>query len=83
MFDALMKKLQPEGKYLSFERSEYDKAIKATAVVKIIPTEIWAKFKFGQHLNKEHFGMILKHLEEHGEIIDLDTIVLMKSLRGV
>jgi len=40
MFDALMKKLQPEGKYLSFERSEYNKAIKATAVVKIIPTEI-------------------------------------------
>ncbi len=66
-----------------FERSEYDKVIKATAVVKIIPTEIRAKFKFGQHLNEERFGMILKYLEERGEIVDLDTIILMKSLRGI
>ena len=64
MFEALMKKLQPEGKYLSFDKSEYDKTIKATAVIKIIPNEARAKFKFGQHLNEERFEMIIKHLEE-------------------
>ena len=82
MFEALMKKLQPEGKYLSFDRSEYDKVIKATAVIKIIPKETRAKFKFGQHLNEERFEMIIRHLEERGKAVDLETVSLMREIKN-
>jgi len=81
MFKALMQKLQPEGKYLSFDEEAYDKAIKGTAVVKIVVSEMRAKFKFGQHLNTERFEMIVKHLEERGEEKDLETISLMDEMK--
>jgi len=82
MFEALMQKLQPEGKYRSFDNNAYDKVLKATAVIKIVPTEIRAKFKFGQHVTEERFEMICKHLESRGEALDLETLALMKDLRS-
>jgi nitroimidazol reductase NimA-like FMN-containing flavoprotein (pyridoxamine 5'-phosphate oxidase superfamily) len=81
MFEALMKKLQPEGGYKPFSDEAYDKAIKSTAVMKIIPTEIRAKFKLGQHLDDERFAMIVKHLEERGTKTDSETVTLMKEFR--
>jgi len=83
MFEALMQKLQPEGQYKPFEDEAYDSILKATAVVKIIPTEMRAKFKFGQHLNEERFTMIIKHLKERGEPLDLETVALMEQYRAV
>ena len=77
-----MQKLQPEGKYISFDEEAYDNAIKATAVVKIIVSDTRAKFNFGQHLNTERFDMIVKHLEERGEEKDLETIALMHEMKN-
>jgi len=82
MFEALMQKLQPEGKYRSFDDSDYDKMLNATTVIKIIPKELSAKFKFGQHVTEERFEMILKNLEARGEALDLETLALMKDLRS-
>jgi nitroimidazol reductase NimA-like FMN-containing flavoprotein (pyridoxamine 5'-phosphate oxidase superfamily) len=81
VFEALMKKLQPEGRYKPFSAIEYDKAIKATAVVKIVPHSIRCKFKFGQHLTKERFEMIINHLEERNSELDQNTIEMMKQVR--
>lgn len=81
MFESLMQKLQPEGGYKAFSNVVYDKAIKATAVVKIIPIEIRAKFKLGQHLDDKRFFMIAKYLEERGKKIDIETVALMKAFR--
>jgi nitroimidazol reductase NimA-like FMN-containing flavoprotein (pyridoxamine 5'-phosphate oxidase superfamily) len=81
MFEALMKKLQPEGGYKPFSDEAYDKAIKSTAVMKIIPTEIRAKFKLGQHLDDERFAMIVEHLEERGTKTDRETVALMREFR--
>jgi len=81
VFEALMKKLQPEGGYKSFHEKAYDKALKATAVIKITPEQIRAKFKFGQHLSKERFAMILSHLKKRGQPLDKETISMMKLLR--
>jgi nitroimidazol reductase NimA-like FMN-containing flavoprotein (pyridoxamine 5'-phosphate oxidase superfamily) len=81
MFEALMKKLLPEGGYKPFLDEAYDKAIKATAVMKIIPTETRAKFKLGQHLDDERFAMIVKHLKERGTKTDRETVALMKEFR--
>jgi nitroimidazol reductase NimA-like FMN-containing flavoprotein (pyridoxamine 5'-phosphate oxidase superfamily) len=82
VFEALMKKLQPQGGYVSFNDISYDKSLKSTAVVKITPSNISAKFKFGQHLNQERFDMILSHLEQRDTKIDNETIEMMKTFRN-
>jgi len=81
MFEAMMQKLQPEGGYKPFNDEAYAKALKATAVVKIVPSTISCKFKFGQHLDKERFAMILEHLKERNTEIDNETIKMMKGLK--
>ena len=81
MFEALMNKLQPEGGYKSFSDAEYDIAIRATAVVKIVAHTTRCKFKFGQHVTKERFDMILTHLEERNTELDKETYKMMKQLR--
>ena len=78
---ALMEKLQPEGKYKLLGEDDYQKAINATTIYKLIPKETRAKFKFGQHLSDERFEMILAHLESRGSDVDKDTIKMMKRLR--
>jgi len=78
----LMEKLQPEGKYKPLNHDDYQKSINATQIFKLDIEEIRAKFKFGQHLDKDRFDMIIKHLEDRGDEVDLATIELMKSLKG-
>ena len=82
VFEALMQKLQPKGGYKPFSDSDYDAAIKATAVVKIEIETLSCKFKFGQHLNEERFEMIVSHLLARGTHIDRETVRLMKVQRG-
>ena len=77
----LMEKLQPEGQYKALSDEAYQKVINTTVIFKLKIKDIRAKFKFGQHLNKDRFEMIIKHLEERGEEIDIATIKLMKSLK--
>ncbi len=78
---ALMEKLQPEGKYRPLSEQAYQKAINATTVYKLIPTEVRAKYKFGQHISDERFEMILTHLEQRASKIDKETAMQMKELR--
>ncbi len=78
--DALMKKLQPEGRYKSFSDKAYEKAINATTIYKLIPKETCAKYKFGQRLPKERFDMIIKHLEKRNNSLDKESIKMMKEL---
>ena len=81
VFTALMKNLQPEEGYKPFSDEAYDKALKATAVMKLVPHTTRCKFKFGQHLTQERFDMILKHLEERNSDTDKETIEMMKDQR--
>jgi len=79
VFTKLMEKLQPKGGYRPFSDSAYDKAIKATAIVKIEVKNISEKHKLGQHLSKERFEMIISHLENRSSDIDKETINMMKK----
>jgi len=81
VFTALMQKLQPKGGYKPFSDSEYDSAIKATAVVKMEVSHMSCKFKFGQHLSEERFEMILSHLKQRGTQIDMRTIEMMRRIK--
>jgi len=82
VFKALMQKLQPKGGYKPFSDSAYDKALKATALVKIEIKNLTCKFKFGQHLSEERFEMIVSSLLKRGTQIDRATVKIMKEQRG-
>ena len=82
VFTAFMQKLQPKGGYKPFSDSEYDSALKVTAVVKMELRQMSCKFKFGQHLSKERFEMILSHLEKRGTKIDMKTVEIMRGVQN-
>jgi len=79
--NALMAKLQSEGGYKDLNDPIYKKAIDATNIFKLTPTNAKLKLKFGQKLSDERFNMIIKHLEQRGTKEDLETIKLMKEHR--
>lgn len=82
-FEALMKKYQPEGKYIPLnDKKMYEKIINATGMFKLVPENISGKVKLGQTWNKEKFEMAIKNLQERGTKQDLNTIRRMKYLRN-
>ena len=82
VFELFMQKHQPKGGYKPFNHSDYNKALKATALVKIEVKNLSCKFKFGQHLNEERFNMIVSALLERGTQTDIETVKIMKAQRG-
>ena len=82
IFTAMMQKLQPKGGYKPFDDSAYDKALKATAVVKVSMDAVTCKFKFGQHLSDERFERIIAHLKARGNKIDLAAVEVMEAQRS-
>jgi len=83
MFEVMMQKHQPKGGYQPFSDEVYDKSLKGTAVYKLVYENISCKFKFGQHLNKERFEMIIGSLEARGTQMDRATVKIMREQRGV
>jgi len=81
VLNSLMEKLQSEGGYKDLNDPAYKKAIDATNIFKLTPTNAKLKLKFGQKLSDERFNMIIKHLEQRGTQEDLETIKLMKEHR--
>ncbi len=81
VLEALMRKLQPKGGYTPLSNTTYDKALRATAVVKIEVTQQSCKFKFGQHLSQERFDRIIAHLHKRGTPLDHETITIMQNQR--
>lgn len=79
--EALMQKLQKEGKYIPLNNEMYKKAINATCIYKLIPKETKAKFKLGQQFNEERFQRVSKHLKERGTKKDLETLKLLEEFK--
>ena len=79
MLSKMMEKLQKEGGYKPLSQEVYKKAIDATLIYKLIPSDTKVKFKFGQNLTKERFDMIIEHLKQRGNSKDIATIELMKE----
>ncbi|HNK58956.1 MAG TPA: pyridoxamine 5'-phosphate oxidase family protein, partial [Leptospiraceae bacterium] len=74
---AFMEKLQPEGGYSPFnlEDLEYKKQIKGVNVLRLTPSSISAKFKFGQNRKEEEWnktvdGLIKRNNPRDSEIVD-------------
>ena len=77
-FSALMQKYQKEGKYIPLNDVMYKKIISATCMYKLIPSQISAKFSFGQNWNKKRYDRVCEHLVKRGSKKDLETLELMK-----
>ncbi|MFD1772408.1 pyridoxamine 5'-phosphate oxidase family protein [Paenibacillus rhizophilus] len=80
--EKFMQKLQPEGGYetIDAENPKYRPQLKAVAVVRIVPEEITAKFKFGQNLKEEERSAVIGGLEARGGERDAETVEMMKKL---
>lgn len=76
-----MEKLQPEGGYdpIKADDPQYTGQLKAVALVKIVPEELNAKFKFGQNMNEAKFTKVVAGLEERDAELDPETVELMKK----
>jgi hypothetical protein len=77
--EFLMQKLQKEGKYIPLNDKMYQKAINATALFKLVPSETTGKFKLGQNLNQERYLKVVSNLKQRGTQKDMDTLTLMQE----
>ncbi|MNB71791.1 Pyridoxamine 5'-phosphate oxidase [compost metagenome] len=77
---CFMKKLQPEGGYepIEADHPKYRPQLKAVAVVRIVPDEITAKFKFGQNMKEDDRNAVISGLEARDGERDAETIEMMK-----
>lgn len=76
-----MQKLQPEGGYapIDAEDPRYRPALKGVAVVRIVPEEVTAKFKFGQNLKEDARNAITQGLQDRNGVRDAETIAMMEK----
>lgn len=74
-FSLLMEKLQPEGGYdpIDADNPVYASRLRNVAVVKIVPDQLSAKFKFGQNLTQDKREQVLCGLETRGAARDAET----------
>ncbi len=79
---ALMDKLQPEGNYLPLDEAQYQNVLHRTVVYKLEIETLNAKSKFGQHLSKKRFDMIIQHLRTRSDHIDIETVARMQEYRN-
>ncbi|MEK3720792.1 pyridoxamine 5'-phosphate oxidase family protein [Paenibacillus sp. FSL H8-0034] len=78
---AFMQKLQSEGGYEQIDPldSDYIPQLKATSVVRIVISEMTAKFKFGQNMQEDRLERISDGLVERNLELDAETAALMKA----
>ncbi|MHA6534649.1 pyridoxamine 5'-phosphate oxidase family protein [Paenibacillus sp. BAC0078] len=76
-----MQKLQPEGGYapIDAEDPKYRPRLKGVAVVRIVPRELTAKFKFGQNLKEEARASVTGGLTDRNGPRDAETIAMMEK----
>lgn len=81
VLQLLMKKHQPEGKFLPLEASEriYQKELTDVAVFRIDPVEVTVKIKFGQNLIRKTQLKLVERLKERDEGMDSETIVEIRK----
>jgi predicted FMN-binding regulatory protein PaiB len=80
-FSIFMSKLQPEGGYDTIDASDsrYASRLKGVALIKIVPEDWTAKFKFGQNVKDQERQQIIDGLQQRGLDDDLTTIEMMRK----
>lgn len=81
VLEALMKKLQKEGKYIPLNNEMYKKAINATGVFKLKVEQKTCKVKVGQNFTKDRYERVKKHLLQRATKKDLQTLKLIEEFK--
>lgn len=80
VLEALMQKLQKEGKYKKIENNSiYENMLKATNVIKIEIQTLSAKIKCAQHKSSDIQKKIIENLEQRGSLKDRKSLEHMKK----
>lgn len=81
VLSLFMQKLQPQGGYAPIEADDprYRPRLKGVAVVRIVPEELTAKFKFGQNLKEDERAGITRGLAERDGARDAETLEMMRK----
>lgn len=81
VLSLFMQKLQPQGGYAPIEADDprYRPGLKGVAVVRIVPEELTAKFKFGQNLKEDERAGITRGLAERDGARDAETLEMMRK----
>lgn len=76
-----MRKLQPEGGYdpITTDDPRYVPRLKGVALIKIVPQEWSAKFKFGQNVRDKERQQLITGLQQRGTPGDLTTLEMMEK----
>ncbi|CAM3045873.1 pyridoxamine 5'-phosphate oxidase family protein [Paenibacillus sediminis] len=80
-FTAFMQKLQPEGGYdpITPDDPRYIPRLQGVAMIKIVPEEMTAKFKFGQNLKEGPFNQVVDGLTKRNHTRDEETVQHMQK----
>ena len=79
---GLMEKLQSEGGFTHMsDKGMYEKAINATELFKLVPSEKKAKFKLGQNFTTDRYERVKEHLLKRGTKKDLATLQLIEEFK--
>lgn len=81
VLSRFMNKLQPEGGFdpIDADDPKYRPRLKGVAVVRIVPAELTAKFKFGQNLKEEERASVTRGLAGRNGTRDAETIAMMQK----
>ncbi|QSF44258.1 pyridoxamine 5'-phosphate oxidase family protein [Paenibacillus tianjinensis] len=81
VLSLFMQKLQPQGGYAPIVADDprYRSRLKGVAVVRIVPEELTAKFKFGQNLKEDERAGVTRGLAERNGERDAETLEMMKK----
>ncbi|MNI84708.1 hypothetical protein D3C73_1416350 [compost metagenome] len=81
VMSLFMQKLQPEGGYvpITADNPKYRPRLKGVALVRIVPEELTAKFKFGQNLKEEERAGVTQGLAGRNGPRDAETLDMMKK----
>lgn len=73
---GFMSKLQPEGGHDPIDAGDprYIPQLKGVSIIKLIPSRMTAKFKFGQNLKKKRLDGVLNGLQNRGNDRDSQTL---------
>lgn len=79
--EAMMQKLQPEGGYRTIDANDhaYASRLKGVAVIKLVPQQMSAKFKFGQNLKPDRLNAVLEGLECRAQTRDEETAEMISK----
>ncbi len=79
IMEALMRRFQPEGGYVTLHDERYRKILEGLLLAELRPAKLSAKRKLGQHRNRRQIESVLEGLWKRGHEGDLRALELIRA----